>query len=109
MTFLDDRSTRQSRVPRRALAREAHGGTAPGGADMRAIAINRAEALRRVGPPLGWPQLAGLLAALGVSLVLGYVIFARLTTPAATPVQTVAVTRGPIAAGVSGTGSVVAD
>src|SRR5436309_4118682 len=93
----------------RACPRGATGELPPGGADMRAIAINRAEALRRVGPPLGWPQLAGLLAALGVSLILGYVIFARLTTPAATPVQTVAVTRGPIAAGVSGTGSVVAD
>ncbi len=65
--------------------------------------------LRRGLPPLGRPQAAALLAALATSLVLGYVTVVRLTAPPAVEVQTTRPSRGPIAATISGTGSVVAN
>src|SRR5262245_51207583 len=58
---------------------------------------------------LGWSQLAGLLAALLISAATGYAAYTRLATPKPLAVQTVAVTRGAIAAGVNGSGTVVAD
>src|SRR4051794_18172235 len=76
---------------------------------MSVVSWDRVGAARRAIPPLGWPQLAGLLAALGLSLMLGYITYTRFTTPTAAPVQSVEVTRGAISAGVSGTGTVVAE
>src|SRR4051794_7177068 len=76
---------------------------------MRAIPISRPNALRGRLPSLGWPELGGLLAALLISLLLGYLAYTRLTTPAPVTVQTVAATRGSISAGVNGTGTVMAD
>src|SRR5438270_3869387 len=77
---------------------------------MRAVnTLDRPGALRARLPGLGRPQLLGLIAALLVSAVLGYFTYARLTTPKPVQVQTVAVSSGPIAAGVNGTGTVVAD
>src|SRR5438094_8048984 len=60
-------------------------------------------------PVLGWPQIVALLAALVISVVLGYATYVRLTSTPPTTVQTVAVTRGAITAGVNGTGTVVAE
>src|SRR5687768_16643310 len=82
---------------------------APAGGSMSVVSWEQVQGLRRQVPPMGRPQLAALLAALGISLVLGYLTYTRLTTPTATPVQTVAVSRGTIAAGVNGTGTVVAE
>jgi HlyD family secretion protein len=76
---------------------------------MRVMSVDQVGALRRQVPPLGWPQVAALLAALLVSGALGYVTYVRLTTVTPAPVQTVAVTRGALIAGVNGTGTVVAD
>src|SRR5579883_2955544 len=76
---------------------------------MRVVSTDRVGALWRQIPPLGWPQLAALVAALLLSLALGYITYVRLTTTTPAPVQTVAVTRGALVAGVNGTGIVVAD
>src|SRR5919202_5285513 len=76
---------------------------------MRVTSMDQVGALRRQVPPLGWPQMAALLAALLVSLALGYGTYVRLTATAPAPVQTVTVTRGALVAGVNGTGTAVAD
>src|SRR5262249_31675738 len=60
-------------------------------------------------PPVSWPQLAGLLGALVVSVALGYATYLRLTAERPVEIQTVAVSRGPGAATISATGSAVAD
>ena len=66
---------------------------------MRLMPIERADALRHRVPTLGWPQWAGLVAALAISLALGYATYVRLTAKPPTTVQTVAVTRGAITRG----------
>src|SRR2546423_7125286 len=76
---------------------------------MRLMPIERAAALRGRLPMLGWPQWVGLGAALAISLALGYATYVRLTAKPPAVVQTVAVTRGAINAGVNGTGTVTAE
>src|SRR5260370_7764296 len=76
---------------------------------MRLMPIERADALRNRVPTLGWPQWLGLVAALAISLALGYATYVRLTSQPPTVVQTVAVTRRAINAAVNGTGTVTAE
>src|SRR5262249_16235776 len=83
-------------------------GLAGYGASMHAQAYDRARRYLSL-PPLGWPHWASLLVALILSLVLGYAIFVRLTTPPPVSVQTAPVTRGTVVATVAGSGAVVAD
>src|SRR5262245_31401843 len=76
---------------------------------MRVVAVDQVGALRRQVPPLRGPQLVALLVARLASLAVGYFVYVRMTTPTPTQVNTVAVTQGPITAGVNGTGSVIAE
>src|SRR5581483_3450277 len=59
--------------------------------------------------PIGWPQLAGLLGALLVSVALGYVTYLRFTAERPVEIQAMPVSRGTVQSTVSATGSVVTD
>src|SRR5579883_262171 len=75
---------------------------------MRVDIIDRAR--ERWGlPPWGPPQWAAIFATFVLGTLLGYVAYTRFTTPAPVAVNVAPVTQGPIAASVSGAGTVVAD